>query len=164
MRQSRRLTTLWAFTACYRDSFTLFFYTFILRGYNKLSAKASNFIFSQTPKLIHYVMLRSLLLTSTAFVWNVFRQCRCLFNIRNLEGKVISDIDVQWITYSRTGFVFGTETRNNAYSSRVGLHFPTFVFYWRRIYVALTCSLGWSGSKPSILTLALVHCSSTVLR
>jgi hypothetical protein len=29
MRESRRLAILWAFTACYRDSFTFFFFFFL---------------------------------------------------------------------------------------------------------------------------------------
>jgi hypothetical protein len=29
MWEPRRLTTLWAFTACYRDSFTFFFYLYM---------------------------------------------------------------------------------------------------------------------------------------
>jgi hypothetical protein len=39
MWEPRRLTTLWAFTACYRDSFTLFYLTEMRKKYNFLYFK-----------------------------------------------------------------------------------------------------------------------------
>jgi hypothetical protein len=43
MWEPRRLTTLWVSTACYRDSFTFFIFTFFLvRGGIKYGRKLSN--------------------------------------------------------------------------------------------------------------------------
>jgi hypothetical protein len=45
MWEPRRLTTLWPFTACYRDSFT--FYIFILKGkYSKTALTVKNYFTS----------------------------------------------------------------------------------------------------------------------
>jgi hypothetical protein len=63
MLDPQRLTTLWAFTACYRDSFTLLYFSLIhqltarlqlelcLLEYNALQSVESQLMLEGTPRL-----------------------------------------------------------------------------------------------------------------
>jgi hypothetical protein len=88
MWQLRRLTNLWASTACYRVSFTFIFSSYAERWMEDFSLKTSTLSWRMSTRRRHWENCsedgcrRVVDNASLSFLWSYFRFCEHIFNLR----------------------------------------------------------------------------------
>jgi hypothetical protein len=80
MWDPQRLTTLWAFTACYRDSITFFFYTLILYTYYYYYYYYSTYLQSEPFLSITFTLIKLKLLITFVHTPNVLCYVRVVLS------------------------------------------------------------------------------------
>jgi hypothetical protein len=138
MWEPRRLTTLWAFTACYRDSFTLPYWL----KKQKIGAKTLNFLIYDWHWL--YFLGNEMDCRSTDHSW-LHQSSKLLLALASTVVLVIGSHQDQWPYFCSLQTSTCCEMRLSLQPEEGSDYYCSLPFYWGVTLLALTHSLTHSS-------------------